>query len=99
MTTYDFGDGPVPARRHRNPDGSEGGWVADTATVRSTVIVGINAKVYGRAIVRGFTLLTENAIVKDSAVVEGSSWIADNAIIGGETHLIGETVGGRRKIL
>lgn len=30
---FDFGslDGPVSAHRHLNPDGSTGGWVADTA--------------------------------------------------------------------
>jgi hypothetical protein len=32
-TTFDFGDGEVPAHRHVNPDGSEGGWVADTTTL------------------------------------------------------------------
>ena len=31
--TFDFqdGNGPVPAHRHINPDGTTGGWVADTA--------------------------------------------------------------------
>lgn len=33
-TTFDFEDGrgPVPAHRHRNPDGSVGGWVSDEAS-------------------------------------------------------------------
>lgn len=35
-TTYDFGRGPVPAHRHTNPDGSVGGWVADSAEVHQT---------------------------------------------------------------
>jgi len=40
--TFDFqdGNGPVPAHRHVNPDGSEGGWVAETAQVYG------NAQVY-----------------------------------------------------
>lgn len=42
-TLYDFGAGPVPAHRHRNPNGSEGGWVADTATVHPTAIVAVGA--------------------------------------------------------
>jgi hypothetical protein len=29
-TTFDFGYGEVPSHRHVNPDGSEGGWVAET---------------------------------------------------------------------
>ena len=44
-TTYDFGSGPVPAHRHLNPDGSLGGWVADTATVAPTARIGENARV------------------------------------------------------
>ena len=27
LITYDFGDGPVRAHQHKNPDGSMGGWV------------------------------------------------------------------------
>jgi hypothetical protein len=46
--TFDFGDGAVPAHRHINPDGSLGGWVADTATVADT------------AWVTGFALVTGN---------------------------------------
>ena len=45
MTDYDFADGKgsVPAHRHINPDGSVGGWVADTATVADTVYIGEDA--------------------------------------------------------
>lgn len=41
QTLFDFqdGDGPVPAHRHTNPDGSVGGWVADTAYVDPTAYV------------------------------------------------------------
>ena len=45
MTTFDFGNGPVPARKH--PNG--GGWVADTATVSETAYVGPEAMVFGNA--------------------------------------------------
>jgi len=47
LQSHDFkdGKGPVPAHRHINPDGTVGGWVADTytATVHSTVFVGPDA--------------------------------------------------------
>ena len=43
VTTFDFGDGPVRAHRHKNPDGSIGGWVANTATVADTAYIGENA--------------------------------------------------------
>ena len=49
--TFDFGDGrgPVPAHRHINPDKSEGGWVADSATVAVTTTIHVNAMVGYRA--------------------------------------------------
>jgi hypothetical protein len=53
MTTYDFGDGPVPAHRHKNPDGTKGGWVANTAMVEPTAYVGADARVSGNAVVYG----------------------------------------------
>jgi hypothetical protein len=49
METFDFGDGlgSVPATRHKNPDGSLGGWVAATAQVSGTAWVSGNAQVSG----------------------------------------------------
>jgi len=49
----------VPAHRHTNPDGSEGGWVADTATVAPTVHIGRDAWVSGDAWVYGLALVSE----------------------------------------
>src|ERR1035437_2938914 len=45
-----FGDssGDVRAHHHENPDGTEGGWVANTATVADTVTVEPGATVFGR---------------------------------------------------
>lgn len=40
---------PVPAHRHLNPDGSIGGWVANTAVVLKDAYVAENALVFGRA--------------------------------------------------
>jgi len=47
MTTFDFGFGPVKAHRHTNPNGSEGGWVADTANVEKNAWVSGDARVSG----------------------------------------------------
>jgi len=46
-STFDFGDGRgrIPAHRHQNTDGSEGGWVANTAHVDLTAYVGPEARV------------------------------------------------------
>jgi hypothetical protein len=47
--TFDFGKGAVPAHRHKNPDGSIGGWVANTATVADTAYIGEDARVFDNA--------------------------------------------------
>lgn len=48
---FDFGDGlgAVPAKRHINPDGTLGGWVANTAFVCDKAVIGFNAQVFGTA--------------------------------------------------
>ena len=62
LITFDFGDGPVRAHQHKNPDGSMGGWVANTATVKGTAYIGEDAKV------------SDNAVVADDAQVFGIWW-------------------------
>lgn len=43
--TFDFGSGSIPAHQHQNPDGSLGGWVADTtAFVAETAYIGPEAE-------------------------------------------------------
>ena len=65
MTTFDFGNGPVPA--HKHPNG--GGWVADTATVAKTAYVGPDAKVFDNARVSGNARVSDTARVYDTAEV------------------------------
>ena len=64
-TTFDFGYGSVPAHRHTNPDGSLGGWVANTACVDST------ARVFGAAQGSGTAQVSGEAWVFDEARVSG----------------------------
>jgi hypothetical protein len=61
-TVFDFGAGPVPAHRHTNPDGTEGGWVADTATVEPTAWVFGDAQVFGDARVSGDARVFEGEV-------------------------------------
>lgn len=72
-STFDFedGKGPVPAHRHVNPDGSEGGWVADTAAVEPTAYVGHDARVYSSAWVGGEARVDGKAKVYEDAKVSG----------------------------
>jgi carbonic anhydrase/acetyltransferase-like protein (isoleucine patch superfamily) len=86
---FDFGDGygPVPAHRHKNPDGSKGGWVANTAKVDKTAYVGENACVFrkasviDRAKVLDYTRVFDFARVIGSALITGKALIYDHALI------------------
>lgn len=71
--TFDFGWGQVPAKRHKNPDGSIGGWVAATAFVALTAFLSPTAVVYGNARV------SDNARVYGDAVVSGDARVSGNA--------------------
>ena len=79
VSAFDFGDGPVPAHRHINRDGSPGGWVADTAHVASTARVADNARVFGDARVFG------TAWVADNARDFGDARVSDGENAGGES--------------
>jgi hypothetical protein len=88
-TTFDFGEGPVPAHRHVNPDGSEGGWVAETATVEATAYVGPDARVFGNTWVSGNAWVYENARVFDNAWVFGNARMYENARVFGDAWVYG----------
>ena len=106
MDTYDFGDGPIPAHRHRNPDGSVGGWVAETAYVDPTAYVGPDARVDGSAQVGGSAWVNGSARVNGSAWVGGSAWVNGSARVDGDAWVGGSAwvsgdawVGGSDQIL
>ena len=91
-TTFNFGSGEVPAHRHINPDGSIGGWVAETATVAPTAYIGINAQVSGTARVYG------DAQVFGTARVYGDSWSTSPLYIQGTKHSITNCAYGKLAI-
>ena len=71
----------VPAHRHRNPDGTEGGWVADTATVAAKAHIGHYARVYGGTIeggtIRGGTIrggTIEGGTIRGGTIRGGTIW-------------------------
>lgn len=102
-------DKELPAYRHVNPDGSVGGWVAETALVEDTCYVSPDAQVFEYAAVRDNAKICEesivcefaevmgNAIIDDTSMVCGNAKISDNAYIGGQSIISGDTrVGGCR---
>ena len=74
--TFDFGQGPVPAHQHTNPNGAIGGWVADTAHVAPTAFVGADARVSGNTWVYGNAWVSGNALVYDNALVSSPADVA-----------------------
>jgi hypothetical protein len=67
-TTFNFGDGPVPAHRHLNPNGSLGGWVAESATVDLNVTMDEDSVVFGLASVLGPSSLTRSSVFNEAVV-------------------------------
>lgn len=98
MGKHDFGDGngAVKAHRHENPDGSKGGWVAETATVEKGCSIGDNARVFGKAWVcdkarvYGNAEVYGNAQVYDNARVYGNAWVFGNARVYGKAQVYGK---------
>ena len=86
--TFDFGTGLVPAHRHVNPDGSVGGWVADTAYVSPTASIGPDvwvcdtARVFGEAELRGHVMVEEDSIVSGRAVLLDDVRVSGGRVFG-----------------
>ena len=93
-TTFDFqdGHGPVPAHRHKNADGTEGGWVANTARVSGNALVYGNARVSGDALVSGNALVYGNARVYGDAQVSGNALVYGNALVSGNALVYGDAL-------
>lgn len=85
---YDFkdGKGPVSAHRHLNPDGTIGGWVADTARVSPA------AQVMPFAVVFGYALVMGGACVAGNARVFGHAVIANGALVTGQARVFERAV-------
>lgn len=98
--TFDFadGDGKVPAKQHRNPNGTLGGWVAEGAHVDSdvhmdpqTMVYG-NAKVLGHAELRGSSRVFGHATVQDSAELYDSVSVYGNAVVKDSAKIRGNVI-------
>jgi hypothetical protein len=107
---FDDGKGFVPAKRHKNMDGTLGGWVADTAHVDPTCFLGGgalvfgkasvtgNAGVYGKAAIYGNAQVSGNATIQANAKICGNSVISGHASIFGKAFIKDLTIGGYAQI-
>lgn len=101
MPKFDFGDGrgPVLAHKHINQDGSEGGWVAATATVAPTVYMSKHSRVYGKADVSEEANVSGEAQVYGQAQVFGSALLYGKARVYGQARVYGSTaVDGQARV-
>jgi carbonic anhydrase/acetyltransferase-like protein (isoleucine patch superfamily) len=103
--SFDFGAGKVPAHRHKNPDGTVGGWVADTAEVGGDIYIGSNARVKDNAKITSYGTkepikILDNAIVSGNARVYGNRQfnfpviISGNASISDSARITGGLISG-----
>ncbi len=92
LVDFDDGDGPVPAHRHNNVDGTLGGWVADSAFVAPTAKLGPNAVVFGHAQVSAFAAVLGEAKIHGCAVVTGRAQIFGCAEVSGEAQVDGRAL-------
>ena len=90
QTVFNFQDGlgEVPAHRHINKNGDEGGWVADTVKVEDSVYV------YGRCVglrqCVWYTAMRRSPAMRGShgnAQVSGNAWVYGNARVSGNARL------------
>jgi len=93
--TFDFGHGQVRAARHVNPDGSQGGWVADSAHVDMDTYVSPTAAVFGNARVFGACRIEADAAVLDFARVADGARISGSAQVRGTASVTGSVVTNR----
>ncbi len=105
--THCFSDGQcVAAHRHINPDGSLGGWIANSANVEGTVTIGPKATVFGlasvegRAMVTGYGEVCDNAKVSELAQIKGRSRVSEAAHVFGRAIIDGEdtSIGGKAQV-
>ncbi len=97
--SFDFGDGLVRAARHGNPDGSAGGWVADTAHVDATAYLAPDSRVFGNARVFGDAQVLDAAMVFDNAKVGDGARVMGRAHVFGVAFVDGATVSGVARVL
>lgn len=91
------------AKPHINPDGSIGGWVAETALVDSTCIIGPDAEVYeyaqvcdnarilGSSAVYGFARVAGDATIDDWAAINDGAVVQGTAYIGNGAVICNES--------
>lgn len=88
LATKNYPCSGAPGTYRTNPDGSEGGFVANSATVDSTILLELDSSVCEKAIVIEGAKLLGRAEVSGRATVRGKVVIQDKAKVYGEAYII-----------
>ncbi len=93
----DFGRGYIEARRHRNPDNTLGGYIANTAYAGPRTYIGFDAVVFGLAIIDDNAQVFGFARIGGYARIREQACVFDKAEIVGHVEICGEACvyGGR----
>lgn len=92
MDVYNFGNGDVPAHKHKNG----GGWIANTVNIDDNCYVGPYAVVFDNATIKDSVKINDyarvygNTIVTNNVRVYGNAKIYDNARIMNNARVCGE---------
>ncbi len=79
---------PVSGRKHTNPDGTVGGFIASGSTVSSTVYISSNSEVCGTSNIQGTVYLEVRSKVINSSITQSGTQsisLYDTAIVEGST--------------
>jgi carbonic anhydrase/acetyltransferase-like protein (isoleucine patch superfamily) len=78
--------------RHRNPDGSIGGVVSNTAMVAPGATIGPDAAVLDFAVVADGAWVLEGSVVRDRAFVGGTAQIRDGSVVAQDASVGGHAI-------
>lgn len=76
-----------------NPDATQGGFVALTASVSAETMTSVDSQVCDYAVIKGHATLAGEAIVGDRAYISGHVTVSDSAYVGGDSNLLNTDLG------
>ena len=89
QTTFNFGLnlGELPAHRHVNEDGTEGGWVADSAKVAEDAHIGYGSVVGPRCVIESGVRIGTHTKIGANVKIGAGTRIKDSCLVGSGVRL------------
>lgn len=80
--------GGVLGANHINPDGGQGGFVANTAAVAKTVTIQAASQVCDKAKIEGYTKVLGSSKISGETIIEGNA-LVNSSKVSGSAHVFG----------